>query len=87
MRAPKCICGGKWVKKKLPERLSCGRKPALSHITICNKCGDRPADYATQIYNSAEENFRQVKRLRKLNMSNYEIAKALGIPEDAPVLK
>lgn len=35
------MCGGAWVSKKLPDRIN-GRKPVLTHITVCAKCGNRP---------------------------------------------
>lgn len=42
--------------------------------------------YAHELYKATSKDRRYVKRLRKLGASNYEIANALGIPEDAPVL-
>lgn len=44
------------------------------------------SSYARELYRATSKDRRYVKRLRKLGASNYEIANALGIPEDAPVL-
>lgn len=44
-------------------------------------------DETRKIKSETTKNRRYVKRLRKLGASKFEIAKALGIPEDAPVLQ
>lgn len=48
--------------------------------------GPKEYNEAREIYKTTSKDRRYVKRLRKLGASNYEIANALGIPEDAPVL-
>lgn len=42
---------------------------------------------ARNIKSETRVNRRFVKKLRKLGVSNQEIAKALGIPEDSPILQ
>ena len=37
-------------------------------------------------YNAIRSTLKSIQRLRKLNISNREIAIALGIPEDSPLL-
>lgn len=39
-----------------------------------------------ELIKATSKDRRYVKQLRKIGVSNYEIAKALGIPEDASVL-
>lgn len=36
-----CVCGGSWVEKPLPERMAGGRKRVMTHLTVCDRCGQR----------------------------------------------
>jgi len=45
-----------------------------------------PSAEARAFYKVTTKDINYVKKLRKLGASDYEIANALGIPENAPIL-